>query len=97
MVGLLWDRSLQFATSWSLDQGKDGQERLESSFEISQKQAADHGDEITDEEMLQLALAMCLEAGDNDDTNEERFRRSLHSSIEADVDNQTNADRLQRD
>ena len=86
----LRDRILQFAASWSLDQGKDGQERLESSPEMSQKHATEHGDETR----LKLALAMSLEVDDNNDISEERIRRSQDSSVEADVDNQTNAEQL---
>ena len=50
------DRILQSAASWSSGQGKDSQERLES----SQKQVIEHSDEITDEERLQLARSMSL-------------------------------------
>ena len=85
------DKILQSAASWSSGQGKDSQERLES----SQKQATEHSDEITDEERLQLARSMSLEVNDNNNISEDRLRRSLESSVEADVDNQTNVKRLQ--
>ena len=91
----LRDAILQFAVYWSPDQGKDDQERLKSSFEMSQKQATEHGDKIS-EERLQLVLAMSLEVDDNNYTSEERLRRPLDSSIDADVGSQTNSERLQR-
>ena len=65
------------------------------SFELSRKQASEHGDEITDEERLQLALAMSLQVNDNNGASDGRLRRSLDSSIEADADSETNAERLQ--
>ena len=93
LVERLRDGILRVVSSWSLDQGKDGQERLKSSFETSQKQATEHGDEITDEVRHQLALATSLEVCDNYGTGEER---PLDPLIEADVENQANAGRLQR-
>ena len=92
----LRDSILQFAASWSLDQGGDGRESLESSFKISQKHATEHGDETTDEERPQLVVSMSPEVDDNNDAREERLRRSLDSSTKADVDDQTNAERLLR-
>ena len=92
----LRDRIPQFTALCSLNQGKDGQERLELSLEMSQKHAFEHCDEITDEARLQLAHATSLEVDHSNDISEERIRRSLDSSVEADVDNQSNTERLQR-
>jgi hypothetical protein len=90
------DRLLQFAASWSLNEGNDSQERLQRTLKMSHKQATEDDDPITDEERLQLALAMSLEVDDNNDTNEERLQCTLAMSIQGDKDNETNGDRLQR-
>ena len=74
----LRDRILQFAASWSLDQGKGGQDSLESlsmmdggggggiRFFQAMSIESDEGNE-TDEEQLQRPLAMSVMGGYNDD------------------------------
>ncbi|KAF8534979.1 hypothetical protein BDD12DRAFT_939978 [Trichophaea hybrida] len=86
---VLHDRLLQFAASWSFNEGNDSQERLH-------KHATEDDDPMTDEERPQLALAMSLKVDDNNDTHEERLQHALPMSIEADEDNETNEERLQR-
>ena len=78
-----------------LDQGQDGQESLESTFGLSQKQATKPDGDIADDERHQLALFMSLVVDDNNDTSKDRLRRWLDSSIEADMGYQTNAKRTQ--
>jgi hypothetical protein len=90
------DRLLQFAASWSLKEGNDSQERLQRTIKMLHKHATEDDDPITDEERLQLAIAMSLEVDDNNDTDEERLQCTLTMSIEGDEDNETNGDRLQR-
>ena len=90
------DRLQQFAASWSLNEGNDSQERFQRTLKMVHKQATEDDDPITDEERLQLALAMFLEVDDNNDTDEERLQCTLAMSIEGDEDNETNGDRLQR-
>ena len=89
------DRNLRFATSWSLDQGKEGQERLKSAFEMSQKHATEHGNGTTEVGGLQPVLSVSLEVGESNDASEDKLRRPLYSSSEADADHRTNAKRLQ--
>ena len=101
-------RILQFAASWSSDQGKDGQERLESLLEMPQKQANENSDEITDEERLRRSLDSSVEADADNQTNAERLHRALGendndetssfkaTSIEPDEGNETDEERLQR-
>ena len=91
----LRDTILQSATPRPSDQGKDGQETLESPSKTPHKQATEHGDEITEEEKPQIAVAMSLDVNDNKDTSEEGPRRSLDPSVEADADSQTNPERFQ--
>ena len=69
----LWVTILKFAICWALDQVKDGQERIESSFEKLRKQAIEHDDRITGEGRLQLAVVMFLEVDDGCCTIGERM------------------------
>ena len=99
----LRDRILQFAASWPFSQGKDSQERLESSStvvgsgngEFGSFQATsvkpDEGSE-TDEERLQRALAMSM-MDENDSDEIDSFQAT---SIEPDEGNETDEERLQR-
>ncbi|KAF8245666.1 kinase-like protein [Wilcoxina mikolae CBS 423.85] len=93
---VLRDILLQFAASWTLDEGNADRERLQHTFKMLQKDATEDDDPMTDEERLQLALAVSREVDDNNDTNEERLRRALAMLIEVDEDNETNEERLQR-
>ena len=83
----LRDRILQFEASWSSDQDKDGQERLESSLEMSQKQATEDCDEITDVERLRRSPDSSVEAGVGGWTNTERFQHAPAMSMIGENDN----------
>jgi tetratricopeptide (TPR) repeat protein len=92
---VLRDILLQFAASWYLDEGNADREMLQRTFKMLQKDATEDDDPMTDEERLQLVLAVSREV-DNNDTDEDRLRRALPMSIEVDEDNETNEERLQR-
>ena len=80
-MGSLRGRILQFVASWSLDQGKNCHERLESSHERTQEQDTEHGDEIPDEETPSRSLDSSVEADVDNQTNAERLQRAVAMSM----------------